>query len=235
MVFKVEVITLVPDLWPVLLGPAGGLIGRAFAARRVELSICDLRAFGRGVHRQVDDAPFGGGAGMVLGVEPLHKAIVAAKARTPGPVILLGPRGDRFAQPMAQSLASGPGMILICGRFEGVDERVRRYIDAEVSAGDFVLSAGDPAAWTLIDATTRLLDGVLGNAASLQEESFAQGLLEYPHYTRPASYDGADAPAVLRCGNHAEVARWRQSQARSITAAARPDLAAEPPSRSGVC
>jgi tRNA (guanine37-N1)-methyltransferase len=217
--FTVEVITLVPQLWPRMLAADTGLVGRAFAGGQVSLHVRDLRDFGKGPHRQVDDSPFGGGAGMVLAVEPLHRAIEAARARTPGPVILLTPRGKRFAQSDAQLLAAGPGMTLICGRYEGMDERVRAYVDVELSLGDFVLSAGDPAAFAMVDATVRLRAGVLGNPASLLEESFAAGNLEYPQYTRPAIYAGQAVPAVLRGGNHAAVARWRQTQAAAATAA----------------
>jgi tRNA (guanine37-N1)-methyltransferase len=224
--FALEVITVMPELWGELLSPKSGLVGRAFSEGTAGVNVRSLRDFGRGGHKQVDDAPFGGGAGMVLMVEPLHQAITAARARTPGPVILLGPRGARFDQPMARELAAGPGMTLICGRYEGVDERVRAYIDREVSAGDFVLSAGDPAAWCMVDAVVRLLPGVLGNPASIAEESFSeeQGLLEYPQYTRPAAYDGREVPEVLRSGDHAAVARWRREQAEALTRALRPEL-----------
>lgn len=224
--FSVELITLVAELWRPLLSEEGGLVGRAFASGTVGLEICNLRAFGKGVHQQVDDAPFGGGAGMVLAVEPLHRAILQARARTPGPVVLLSPRGRPFTQADARELAAGPGFTLICGRYEGVDERVRRYIDRDISIGDYVLSAGDPAAWCIVDAVVRLLPGVLGNPASLDEESFAHGLLEYPQYTRPAEYDGAAVPDILRSGDHAAVARWRQEQARQLTREQRPDLLA---------
>lgn len=223
--FCVELITLVPELWPQLLGEGAGLVGRAFSSGVCGLSIGRLRDFGKGVHQQVDDAPFGGGAGMVLAVEPLHRAITQARARTPGPVILLSPRGTPFSQAAARELANGPGMTLICGRYEGVDERVRRYIDRDISIGDYVLSAGDPAAFCIVDAVVRQLPGVLGNPASLAEESFAHGLLEYPQYTRPAEYEGVGIPEVLRSGDHAAVARWRREQAEAITAERRPDLA----------
>ncbi|MEK7703798.1 MAG: tRNA (guanosine(37)-N1)-methyltransferase TrmD [Myxococcota bacterium] len=223
--FAVEVITLAPELWPVLLGPASGLVGRAFHEERAVLRVRDVRDYGKGVHHQVDDAPFGGGPGMVLGVEPLHHAIVDARSRTPGPVILLTPRGERLQQARVRGLANGPGMVLVCGRFEGVDERVRRYVDLELSVGDFVLSAGDPAAWCLVDAVVRKLPGVLGNAASLEEESFEAGGLEYPQYTRPVVYDGAEVPPVLLSGHHAKIAAWRREQAAALTAARRPDLA----------
>ncbi len=216
--FAVEIITLAPDLWQHVLGAASGLVGRAFGPEGpAELRINNLRDHGKGKHRQVDDSPFGGGAGMVLCVEPLHRAIEEARRRTPGPMILLSPRGERFRQATARSLAAEPGFTLVCGRYEGIDERVRRYVDRQISVGDFVLSAGDPAAWCVVDAVVRLLPGVLGNAASLDEESFAAGRLEYPQYTRPADYDGAEVPDVLRSGDHAAIESWRRKQAAEIT------------------
>lgn len=211
--FQIEVITLVPQIWPTILGEHAGLVGRACDGRRVQLRVRHLRDFGAGPHQRVDDAPFGGGAGMVLGVSALHQAIVQARARTPGPVVLLTPRGRRFGQCHARQLAQQPGLILVCGRYEGMDERVRKYVDLEVSLGDFVLSGGDPAAWAIIDATVRLLPGVLGNPESLSEESFVGTDLEYPQYTRPVEYDGQRVPDVLRSGNHAAIQQWRQAQA----------------------
>lgn len=222
--FGVEIITLVPDMWPAMVGPQTGLTGRAFAEGVAELRVRDVRAYGKGPHRQVDDAPFGGGAGMVLCVEPLHRAIEDARARTAGPVLMLTPRGRRFDQSVARQLSCGPGMTLVCGRYEGFDERIRRYVDMEVSLGDFVLTAGDPAALSVIDATVRLLPGVLGNPESLSEESYSGVGLEYPQYTRPAEYDGVAVPAVLRSGDHGAVAAWRRDAAHQITAHHRPDL-----------
>lgn len=207
-----------------MLGPHTGLVGRAFATGLAELRVRNLRDYGKGVHQQVDDSPFGGGAGMVLGVEPLHRAIADARERTPGPVVLLSPRGTPFRQAHARQWAHGTGLTLICGRYEGIDERVRRYVDADVSLGDFVLSAGDPAAFCMVDAVVRLLPGVLGNPESLQEESFAAGTLEYPQYTRPAEYEGAEVPAVLRSGDHGAIAAWRRQMAQQLTQEHRPDL-----------
>ncbi|MEO0813759.1 MAG: tRNA (guanosine(37)-N1)-methyltransferase TrmD [Myxococcota bacterium] len=224
MSFSIEVITLMPELWPPLLSEAAGLSGRAVADGTVQVRIANLRDFGTGRHQQVDDTPFGGGAGMVLQVPPLHQAIERARARTPGPVLLLSPRGAPFHQARALELAEGTGFTLVCGRYEGFDERVRRYVDDELSVGDFVLTGGDPAAWCVIDACIRLRPGILGNAASAEDESFTRGGLEYPHYTRPASYDGAGVPDVLRSGDHGRIAEWREEQARSLTRALRPDL-----------
>ena len=223
-VFTVEVVTLVPEIWPVILGAQSGLVGRAFAEGRTRLYVSDLRDFGQGRHRQVDDSPYGGGAGMVLCAPPLVAAIERAKARSPGPVILLSPRGKRISQEGCRALARGSGFTLVCGRYEGIDERVRAHVDAELSLGDFVLSAGEPAAWALIDAVVRLLPGVLGNESSLEEESFAKGLLEYPQYTRPAEFRGAPVPDVLLSGDHARIAAWRQEQAKALTERLRPDL-----------
>ncbi|MCK5688805.1 tRNA (guanosine(37)-N1)-methyltransferase TrmD, partial [Myxococcota bacterium] len=159
--FSVEIITLIPPIWSALFSADNGLVGRAFADGKVRGTINHLRDFGKGKHGQVDDSPYGGGAGMVLTLEPLHRAIEVARSRTAGPVILLGPRGKPFNQKISKELSQGPGMTLVCGRYEGFDERVRKYIDFELSAGDFVLSAGDPAALTIVDSVVRLLPGVL--------------------------------------------------------------------------
>ena len=222
--FQVHIITLVPTLWETILGADGGLVGRAFADGRAELCIHNLRDYGKGVHRQVDDNPFGGGAGMVIGGEPLHQAIQTVRQSLEGPIFLLSPRGEPFKQPRAHELASTRGFGLICGRYEGVDERVRDYIDGDLSIGDMVLSGGDPAAWAMVDAVVRLLPGVLGNAESIQEESFSNNLLEYPHYTRPAEYEGKSVPDVLRSGNHQAIADWRAARSLELTQENRPDL-----------
>jgi tRNA (guanine37-N1)-methyltransferase len=227
MTYKVQIVTLVPDLWPQILSGQSGLTGRAFARGSASLNVIDLRRYGLGPHRQVDDAPFGGGAGMVLRVEPLRRAI--DEARGVGPVVLLDPRGRRFDQHAALALAAEPGMTLVCGRYEGVDERVRAYCDREVCIGDYVLSAGDPAAWCVIDAVVRLLPGVLGNVASVAEESFSGMQLEYPQYTRPAEYEGSAVPEVLRSGDHAAITAWRTAAAEDLTARLRPDLRTEQP------
>ena len=225
--FAVEVITLIPQLWPAWLHPSSGLVGRAFGAGRATLTVGDLRAFGRGPHRQVDDSPFGGGAGMVLCAPPLHEAIAQARARTPGPVLLLAPRGKPWSQQRAEQLAAGPGMTLVCGRYEGFDERAYAYGDDTVALGDFVMTAGDPAALCLIDTVVRLLPNVVGNPASLVDESFTRGGLEYPQYTRPVSYEGHTVPEVLRGGNHRAIEAWREAEARALTLRHRPDLAAK--------
>lgn len=224
--FGLGIVTLVPELWASLLGPMSGVVGRAFTEGLAQASIIDLKRFGVGPHRKVDDAPFGGGAGMVLQAGPLDGAIACAKKEIPGPVVLLGPRGRRFDHGLARKAAAGEGLTLICGRYEGVDERVRAYVDDEWSVGDWVLSAGDPAAWCMIDAIVRLLPGVLGNPESLHEESFAGdvGGLEYPQYTRPAMYRDVGVPEALLSGDHRRIAAWRLAAAQALTQAHRPDL-----------
>ena len=203
------------------------LTGRALKDRLWALETTHLREFGEGRHRNVDDTPAGGGAGMVMRADVMSRAIEAATAGAPPtrPLLYLSPRGRRFDQAMAQHLSEGPGLTMICGRFEGLDERViEHYGITEVSLGDFVLTGGEIAAQAMIDATVRLLPGVLGNAASTEEESFTSGLLEHPQYTRPAEWNGRQIPEVLLSGNHAKIAEWRQEQAEALTRARRPDL-----------
>lgn len=224
-VWAAHVITLFPDAFPGLLGES--LTGRALAEGLWQLQTTDLRAHGEGRHRNVDDTPAGGGAGMVLRADVMARAIEAAQADAPAdrPLIYASPRGRRFDQALAQELAAGPGVTLICGRFEGLDERVIDHFDVqEVSLGDFILTGGEIAAMAMIDAAVRLLPGVLGNAASTEEESFATGLLEHPQYTRPAEWRGHAIPEVLLSGNHARIAQWRQAQAEALTRTRRPDL-----------
>ena len=224
-VWTAQVITLLPQAFPGILGES--LTGRALKDALWQLQVIDLRDFGQGRHRNVDDTPAGGGAGMVLRADVMGAAIDAARRTAPrgAPLIYLSPRGRPLTQDMARHLAQGPGVTLICGRFEGLDQRViDHYGIAEVSLGDFVLTGGDIAAQALIDATVRLLPGVLGNAASTEEESFSAGLLEHPHYTRPAEWEGRAIPEVLMSGNHARIAEWRREQAEAITRARRPDL-----------
>ncbi|MBK5928592.1 tRNA (guanosine(37)-N1)-methyltransferase TrmD [Rhodobaculum claviforme] len=216
-----RVITLFPEAFPGVLGLS--LTGRALEAGLWALRTTPLREFGEGRHRNVDDTPAGGGAGMVLRADVLSRAI-AAEA-TPGPLLVLSPRGRPFDQAMARDLASGPGVTLICGRFEGIDERVLDHHGvAEVSMGDFVLTGGEIAAMALIDACVRLIPRVLGNQASVEEESFARGLLEHPQYTKPAVWRGHAIPDVLLSGNHAAISAWRQAQAERLTKERRPDL-----------
>jgi len=223
-----KVITLFPEAFPGTLGLS--LTGKALDFGLWRLEPVDLREFGEGKHRNVDDTPAGGGAGMVLRADVVDKALRQARIGTPvdrsrWPVIYLSPRGRPFDQATARRLAGGEGLTLLCGRFEGVDQRVLDHHQIEeISLGDFVLTGGEIAAQALLDATVRLLPGVLGNAASTEEESFSDGLLEHPQYTRPAVWEGQDIPAVLQSGNHAEIAKWRRQQAEELTRARRPDL-----------
>ena len=221
MTWRATVLTLFPDMLP---GPLGqSLAGRALDAGLWSLEARDIRAHAADRHRTVDDTPFGGGAGMVLRPDVVASAIDAASDGRP--VIYLSPRGRRYGQDDARLYAAGEGVILLCGRYEGVDERVLEASAAdEVSVGDFVLSGGELAAMVLLDAAVRLLPGVMGAAASADEESFSGGLLEYPHYTRPAEWKGRPVPPVLLSGNHAAIAAWRQAQAEKITRERRPDL-----------
>ena len=224
-VWTARVITLFPQAFPGVLGES--LTGRALKDGLWQLEPIDLRPFGEGRHRNVDDTPAGGGAGMVLRADVVGKAIEAAQAgAAPGcPIVYLSPRGPRFDQAMARDWARRPGVTLLCGRFEGVDQRVLDHYGVhEVSLGDFVLTGGEIAAQAMIDATVRLLPGVLGNADSAVEESHSTGLLEHPHYTRPAEWKGHRIPDVLMSGHHAEIARWRREMSERLTAERRPDL-----------
>lgn len=220
-----RIVTLLPEAFPGILGLS--LTGRALERGLWRLETIALRQFGLGRHRNVDDTPAGGGAGMVLRAD----VMAAALAEVPGPYVYLSPRGRRFDQEMARDLAAGPGVTLVAGRFEGLDQRaIDHFGMIEMSLGDYVLTGGEIAAMALIDACVRLLPGVLGNAESAVAESFSDGLLEHPHYTRPAEWQGRAIPEVLLSGNHAEIARWRQAQAEAITRERRPDLwAARPP------
>lgn len=220
---RIDIFTLFPSL----VAPwfDASLIGKARAAALLDLRVHDLRSEADDPHRSVDDAPFGGGAGMVLAPGPINAAVVAAAPVRP--LLLLSPGGPRFDQAAAAELAAGAGFSLLCGRYEGVDQRVVDHVvDGELSLGDFVLAGGEVAAVAVVEAVTRLVPGVMGNAASANEESFAGGLLEYPQYTRPAEWQGWAVPAVLRSGDHARVARWRRAAALARTLAARPDLIA---------
>ncbi|MGR3468961.1 MAG: tRNA (guanosine(37)-N1)-methyltransferase TrmD [Shimia sp.] len=225
-VWTARVITLFPDAFPGLLGQS--LTGKALREGRWQLQTTDLRLFGEGKHRAVDDTPSGGGAGMVLRADVVGRAI--EHGQSPGPLMYLSPRGRLFTQAEARALAQGPGATLLCGRFEGVDQRViDHYGIQEVSIGDYVLTGGELAAQVLLDATVRLLPGVLGNAASLEEESHSNGLLEAPHYTRPADWQGRGIPEVLTSGDHGKVAAWRKEQSEALTQKRRPDMWAKRP------
>lgn len=223
--WQAQVITLLPQAFPGILGES--LTGKALAEGMWDLRVIDLRSFGEGRHRNVDDTPSGGGAGMVLRPDVMGRAVEAALATAPrgAPLIHLSPRGARFDQAMARRLAEGPGATLICGRFEGLDQRVIDHFDVtEISLGDFVLTGGEIAAQAMLDAVLRLRPGVLGNQASTEEESFSAGLLEHPQYTRPADWRGRTIPPVLMSGHHGEITRWRQAQSEALTRERRPDL-----------
>jgi tRNA (guanine37-N1)-methyltransferase len=218
---RVDVFTIFPDLVAHFAGAS--LLGRAVAGGVLDVRVHDLRSAATDPHRSVDDAPFGGGAGMVLMPEPLFAAVEAAQPARP--LYLLGPGGRRLDQALARELAAGNGFSLLCGRYEGVDERVRAHlVDGELSVGDYVLSGGEVAAMVVLEAVGRLVPGVMGNAASAGEESFGQGLLEYPHYTRPARFRDWEVPEVLRSGDHGRIARWRRAMALARTLRDRPDL-----------
>ncbi len=218
---RIDVFTIFPDMVADFAGQS--LLGRAAARGLLDVRVHDLREHTTDVHRTVDDAPFGGGAGMVLMPEPIFAAVEAVEP--PRPLLLLGPGGRRLDQALARELAAGEGFSLLCGRYEGVDERVRTELfDGELSIGDYVLGGGEVAAMVVLEAVGRLVPGVMGNAASAGEESFGDGLLEYPQYTRPAEFRGMAVPEVLRSGDHGRIARWRRAQALRRTLDARPDL-----------
>lgn len=228
MAFRVDVFTIFPGL---ITGfAAESLLGRAQARGLLEVRAHDLRAFTDDAHRSVDDTPFGGGAGMVLRPEPIFRAVEAVEP--PRPLYLLGPGGTVLTQVLARTLAAGAGFSLLCGRYEGVDARVAEHLcDGELSIGDYVLAGGEAAALVVLEAVGRLVPGVMGNAESGDEESFGagetrEGLLEHPHYTRPASFRGWEVPEVLRSGDHGRIARWRRAKALARTIERRPDLVA---------
>lgn len=232
---RFDVVTLFPEMFDRFA--TLGVVGRAIGSGEVSLRLLSPRDFGIGKHDNVDDTPYGGGAGMVMRVDCLVAALESFDQSAPhaedgeavwGHRVLLTPQGTRFDQRRAVALARRPAVTLICGRYEGFDERIRDFVDEELSIGDFVLSGGEPAAMVVIDAVARLVPGVLGNPESLDEESHspaAGGRLEYPHYTRPATFRGREVPEVLLSGNHAAIAAWRAEQARARTEHRRPDLA----------
>jgi tRNA (guanine37-N1)-methyltransferase len=222
--FDADIVTLFPELFP---GPLGAsVIGRGAAEGRWSLRLTQLRDFATGRHRNVDDTPAGGGAGMVLKADVLAAAIDSISHQNdPRPRLLMSPRGKPLTQARARALAAGPGVVIVCGRFEGIDERVieARNLE-EISIGDYVLAGGEVAAMVLLEAVVRLIPGVLGAEASIGEESFESGLLEYPHYTRPQLFEGREIPAVLTSGDHGKVEKWRRAEAEKLTRARRPDL-----------
>lgn len=223
---RIDVITLFPELYGPFLGTS--LVKRAQEIGELAVHLEPLRRHGLGKHLSVDDTPYGGGAGMVLRVDCIASAVSAVEqGRSRSHRVLLTPQGDRFEQKTAEALVERPSVTLICGRYEGFDERVRSLVDQEISLGDFVLAGGDVPAMALIECCIRLLPGVLGNEESTTFESFSaggEGLLEYPQYTRPAVFDGMSVPEILTSGDHARIAAWRREQALKRTAARRPDL-----------
>lgn len=223
MAFRATVLTLYPEMFPGFLGQS--LSGKALARGDWTLDCVQIRDFATDRHRTVDDTPAGGGAGMVLKPDVLARAIDHASANDDRPRLLMSPRGRRLTQARVRDLAAGPGALIVCGRFEGVDQRV---IDArdleEVSIGDYILSGGEPAAMILIDAVVRILPGVMGNALSGTHESFEDGLLEHPHYTRPQLWEGREIPPVLTSGHHGAIEEWRRAEAERLTRERRPDL-----------
>ena len=224
---RFDVVTLFPEAFEGFLKI--GLVGRALAEGRAAVHLCNLRDFGIGRHRSVDDTPYGGGSGMIMRVDVVVAAIESCEAQAPQGFhrVLLTPQGAPFTQKKAQELAERQAIMLVCGRYEGFDDRVRSHVSEELSLGDFVMTGGEVAAMAVIDASTRLLPGVLGNEASIVEESHSPstgGLLEYPQFTRPAAFRGVAVPDVLQRGNHAEIARWRRDEAMRRTAERRPDL-----------
>jgi tRNA (guanine37-N1)-methyltransferase len=229
MPLRIDVVTLFPEAFP---GPLEHSIpGRVLEQGLAELRAHDLREWGLGRHRSVDDYPYGGGAGMILRVEPIAGALAALR-RPESTVILLDPGGEPFRQDRARDLAGREHLVLFCPRYEGVDERVRAMVDLELSIGDYVLSGGELPALVVIDAVLRLLPGAIADESPV-EESFSEGLLEYPQYTRPPEFEGASVPEILVSGDHGAVARWRREQARERTRRQRPDLLAPETGRSG--
>lgn len=226
--WRVRIVTLFPEAFPGVLGQS--LTGKALKDGIWALDTIDLRSFGEGKHKNVDDTPAGGGAGMVLRPDVVGNALAVASRGVPAdrakwPLVYLSPRGKRFDQSMAQRFAKTEGMTMLCGRFEGVDERVIEHFGIEeVSLGDFVLTGGELAAQAMLDATVRLLPGVLGNAESTEEESHSNGLLEHPQYTRPAEWEGRKIPDILMSGHHGKIADWRREMGEKLTQQRRPDL-----------
>jgi tRNA (guanine37-N1)-methyltransferase len=221
VLMRIDVLTIFPSMIEGFA--AQSLLGKARETGALDVRVHDLRSGTVDVHRSVDDAPFGGGAGMVLMPEPIFT--VVERERPPRPLLYLSPAGRRFDQAWARDLAASDGFSLLCGRYEGVDQRVRDHlVDGELSLGDYVLGGGEVAAMVVLEAVGRLVPGVMGNEASADDESFGDGLLEYPHFTRPADFRGWEVPEVLRSGDHARVARWRRAQALARTREQRPDL-----------
>ncbi len=221
---KFEVLTIFPEIIECYI--KHGVVGKALNKGIAEVKIYNLRDFTSDKHKKVDDYPYGGGAGMVMQIEPFYKAIMHVKEdKKPKKLLLLSPQGRKFTQKLAQEfIEENKGMVLICGRYEGIDERVKAFVDEEVSVGDYVLSGGELAALVIIDSIVRLIPGALGDELSAVEDSFMKGLLDYPHYTRPEDFKGMKVPEVLLSGDHKKIALWRKRQALKNTLKNRPDL-----------
>lgn len=218
---RIDVLTLFPEMFEVL---SHSIMGRARQAGLYSLELHNIRAFSTDRHNRVDDSPYGGGFGMVMACQPIMDGIAAVKEVNPGPVIFLGPRGKTFDQAKARELSQLDGFTLLCGHYEGIDERIYSVIDEEISIGDFILTGGEMAALPLIDAVVRLIPGALGSHESTFEESFTEGSLEYPHYTKPADFRGMKVPAVLLSGHHEKIRQWRRFMSLELTRQRRPDL-----------
>ena len=223
---RFDVVTIFPAV--IEQAVAAGIVGRAIDRGTLTVTVHDLRAFTTDRHRVVDDVPYGGGPGMVLKPEPIWRAVDAIEndGGAKPLVVLTSPQGTRFSQAAAEKLAAAPRLVILCGRYEGVDERVRARVHEEISIGDYVLSGGELAALVIVDAVARLVPGVVGDEQSVAEDSFNRGLLDFPHYTRPADWNGDKVPDVLLSGNHAAIRRWRKREALARTFARRPDLLA---------
>lgn len=225
---RFDVLSLFPAMVEASLSHS--LLGKAREAGLIDVRVHDLRGWASGRHRVADDTPYGGGAGMVLKVEPIAAALRELGAEAPSPrVLLMGPAGAALNQRTVRRLATHPRLVLLCGHYEGVDERARALVDEEISIGDYVLTGGELAAAVVIDAVARMVPGVVGNAASLVEESFETGILDHPHYTRPRVFEGREVPEVLLSGHHEQIRRWRRKEALRRTRVTRPDLLAKVP------
>ncbi len=218
---KINILTLFPDMFDIF---SHSIMGRAMENNILDIKAIDIRDYTLNKHKKVDDAPYGGGAGMVIAPQPVVDALKAVKENNKGKVIFLGPRGKTFNQKLAGELAKEKELIFVCGHYEGIDERVYKYFDMEISLGDFVLTGGEMAAIPVIDSICRLIPGVLGKEESFQEESFYDGTLEYPQYTRPVDFEGDRVPDVLISGHHENIRKWRRKQSLLITKERRPDL-----------
>lgn len=219
---RIDVLTLFPEMFPGVL--ASSMLGRAAENELLQVEVHDIRTYTDNKHRKADDYPFGGGAGLVMMAQPIYDCVEAVLADEPARRILLSPRGRLLTSAIARELAKEPRLLLLCGHYEGVDERVMDIIDEEISIGDYVLTGGELPAMVLIDCLSRFIPGVLGCSESAEEESFSQGLLEYPQYTRPAEFRGKAVPEVLLNGHHANIQAWRKAQAVKKTQAVRPEL-----------